>query len=344
MRIGLIDIDSHAQKKRNRASVYPNLALGKLAAYHKQRGDEVLWYNPLVGHCDKVYVSKIFNFSPDYQYPIYADEIIRGGTGYSLTATLPQEIDDLQPDFSIYPCVPKDTAYGFLTRGCPNHCAWCVVPRKEGIIRPYWDIDRIANGKKKVILMDNNILAAGEYAHEQLRRIASRGYQIDFNQAIDARLVTPQFAEELAAVKWIKRIRFGCDTYAQIKECERAMSLISSSGYKKEYFLYTMIGGKKRKDESDEEWNKRLFAENYKRINHWRQSLVLHRGNRGGYNAYPYAQPYRDPDMRNEPPLWQKDLARYCNRREVFFSSDFADYVPRKGFRCQEYIDMYIGN
>jgi len=343
MKIGLIDIDSHAQEKKKGAIVYPNLALAKIAAYHKQRGDEVLWYDPLItGHCDKVYMSKIFNFTPEYSYPIYADEIIKGGTGYSLTATLPEEIDEMQPDFSIYPYVPKDTSFGFLTRGCPNRCAWCVVPRKEGHIRPYWDIDRIANGKKKIILMDNNILAAGDYAHHQLQKIAEKGYFIDFNQALDARLVTPQFAKELASIKWIKFIRFGCDTYTQIEECECAMSMISEAGYNKEYFLYTMIGGKRRKGESEEEWHTRIFSENYRRINHWRQSLVLYRANRGGRHAYPYAQPYRDPDCRNEPPLWQKDLARYCNRKEVFCSSDFADYVPRKGFKCQKWIDMYL--
>ena len=80
------------------------------------------------------------------------------------TLPSPQEIDDMQPDLSIYPNLPTDTSYGFLTRGCPNKCAWCVVPRKEGAIRPYWDIDRVANRRKKVVLMDNNnILAAGDY-------------------------------------------------------------------------------------------------------------------------------------------------------------------------------------
>ena len=77
--------------------------------------------------------------------------------GYSLTSELPKEIDDMQPDYSIYPNLRLDTSFGFLTRGCPNKCSWCVVPRKEGEIHPYWDIDRVANGRKKIVLMDNNI-------------------------------------------------------------------------------------------------------------------------------------------------------------------------------------------
>lgn len=345
MKIGLIDVDGHGKKKKWGATVYPNLAICKISAYHKSLGDDVDWYDPLFGgHYDKVYMSKVFNFSPDYLEPIDADEIVRGGTGYDIKSHLPQEIDDMQPDLSIYPNVPEDTSYGFLTRGCPNKCVWCVVPRKEGAIKPYWDIERVANGRKKVILMDNNILAAGEYGHEQLRKIAELGIKVDFNQALDARLVTDQFAKELAACKWIDRIRFGCDTTAQIAECERAMSMITGYGYRGEYFLYTMIGGKRRQGESEFDWNKRLFAENYARIDHWKRAITLFRKGGGGYNAYPYAQPYRDPDAHNEPPQWQKDMAQYCNKRMIFFTSSFAEFSPRKGFHCKEWIDMYLQN
>lgn len=247
MRIGLFDVDGGSQvKKQFGAHAYPNLALCKIAAHHKAKGDEVEWYDPMFsGHMDRVYMSKIFNFSPDYPYSIDADEVIRGGTGYDIHSELEQQIDDTQPDFSIYPGVPKDTSYGFLTRGCPRKCPWCVVPKKEGAIRPYWDIDRVANGHKKVILMDNNILAAGDYCRQQLQKIIDRGYIVDFNQALDARLVTDEHAALLAKMHWLdhNRIRFGCDTMAQIDQCERAISMIEGYGFKGEFFLYTMIGG-----------------------------------------------------------------------------------------------------
>lgn len=265
MKIGLIDVDGHAKKKKWGATVYPNLALAKIAAYHKSRGDSVEWYEPMFsGHCDKVYMSKIFNFSKDYEYAVDADEIVRGGTGYDIKSVLPQEIDDMQPDFSIYPFVPQDMAYGFLTRGCPNKCPWCVVPIKEGKIRPYWDIEKVANGRKKIVLMDNNILAAGDYAHEQLDKIISLGYKVDFNQALDARLVTEDFAKQLAQIKWIdNQIRFGCDTKAQIAECERAMEMINRYGYGGKYFLYTMLNDN--------------FQESYDRVNYWRQRTLSRR-------------------------------------------------------------------
>lgn len=245
MKIGLIDIDGHPKKKKWGATIYPNLALCKVASYHRAKGDTVEWYDGMFGgEYDIVYMAKVFNFSPDFTEHINAKRIVKGGTGYNILYELPQEIDDCQPDYSIYPHVPSDVSYGFLTRGCPNKCMWCVVPKKEGAIRPYWDIDRVANGRKNVVLMDNNFLAAGDYAHEQLDKIISKGYHIDLNQANDARLMTEEFARKFAKVKWLhNRIRFGCDTTAQIKHCERAMEMINSYGFKGEYFLYTMIGG-----------------------------------------------------------------------------------------------------
>ena len=202
-----------------------------------------------------------------------------------------------------------------------------MVPRKEGAIRPYMDIDQIATPQmRKVILMDNNILAAGDYAKEQLQKIIERGYKVDFNQALDARLVTDEFAALLAKVKWMEsRIRFGCDTPAQVQECERAMELINRHGYKGQFFLYTMLNDN--------------FEECYERINHWwkkNQKLVAqHRKSR----VYPYAQPYRDPYNPARPvPQWQKDLAGWVNKKMLFEKISFEEFEPRKGFRCREYL------
>lgn len=329
MRIGLVDVDGHAKKKKWGATIYPNLALCKIARYHKQHGDTVEWAFPFY-HYDRVYISKVFKFSVDDLTAYDADEVIRGGTGYDITSQLPDEIDRIQPDYSIYPNVPKDTAYGFLTRGCPNKCPWCVVPRKEGRIRPYMDVDEIAiEGRTKLVLMDNNILAAGNYAVEQLEKIIERGYRVDFNQALDARLVNDQYARLLARIKWIdRRIRFGCDTKGQIAECERAISMINGYGFKGEYFLYTMIGGK-----SD-------LQESYERVNYWRTRSKECRKSHM-YDVIPYAQPYRDPDNAHHiVPQWQKDLAGWTNKHQIFQITDFADFEPRKGFKCREYFKL----
>lgn len=298
-------------------SLYPNLALMKIAAYHRQRGDMVNWYNPFDEY-DRLYAAKVFSFTPDYGYYInnIHGDIIKGGTGYDITSRLHDEIDTLQPDYSIYPQIDARTSYGFLTRGCIRACPWCIVPRKEGTIHPYMDIDDITlHGQRPyAVLMDNNILACGDYGANQLEKIATRGYHVDFNQGLDARLVDDVLAALLARIKWIKRIRFGCDTPGQVAECERAIERISSYGYRGEFFLYCII--------TDD------LNESYARIDHWR----------GLHNVVPFAQPFRDPMQHSRQiPKWQKDMARWANRKELYRSCSFMDFEPRKGFLCSDY-------
>lgn len=324
--IGLIDVDGNHAQKRWGATVFPNLALAKLSRHHKERGDHVEWYTPFA-HYDIVYMAKVFTFTPDYGYMITnADKVVKGGTGYDIHSRLPDDVDRLQPDYSLYPSIDNSTAYGFLTRGCPNKCFWCVVPKKEGVVKPYMDVDEIAiEGRKNLVLMDNNILGAGDYALEQFHKIIKRGYRVDFNQALDARLVDETNAELLAKMKWINRIRFGCDTHKQIDDCERAISLLNKHGYKGEIFLYTMIGGNNG------------FKECFERINYWRERMFEER-KRHGNVMYAYTQPYRDPTKsHHEIPMWQKDMAQWCNKRMIFTTTEFRDFSPRKGFRCGEY-------
>lgn len=329
MRIGMIDVDGFGTKRNCGGGVYPNLAICKLTAWHRSHGDHVEWYDALLGgHYDKVYVSKIFVFTPDYPYAIHADAVEYGGTGYDIKKVLPKDVDDMQPDYSLYPDVDNNTSYGFLSRGCPNHCAWCIVPEKEGRIRPYWDIERVANGRKHVVLMDNNILGLREYAMEQMRKASSLGLHIDFNQAMDARLVDDDVAGVMAKTKWIKnRIRFGCDTSSQIHHCIKAMDMIRQHGFRGDFMIYTMLHG--------------TFAECYNRINVFRDRLT----NRIGSQCYPYAQPYRDlTNPAYKPPQWQKDMATWCNKRMIFATTTFGDFSPRKGFRCQWYIDHLMND
>jgi radical SAM superfamily enzyme YgiQ (UPF0313 family) len=160
-------------------------------------------------------MSKVFSFTEDYgQYMTNAKEIRRGGTGYSLSVKLDEAIEFVIPDYSIYPNIDNRTAYGFLTRGCPNRCKWCVVPRKEGGIKPYMDVEEIAvDGRNELYLMDNNILAC-DYGLEQIEKIIrmnegrKKKIKVDFNQGLDARLVTDEIAKMLSRLKWIKKIRF----------------------------------------------------------------------------------------------------------------------------------------
>ena len=287
----------------------------KLSAWHKAQGDKVEWYNAFDNY-DIVYMTKVFNFTPDYGYVITnADKVVRGGTGYDIDRKLPRDAEYVKPDYSIYPQIDSKTAFGFLTRGCPNKCAWCIVPLKEGRVRPYMDVEDIAvDGRTRLILMDNNILALPEYAKEQLGKIIKNGYRVDFNQALDARLVTDEFADLLAKVKWIDYIRFGCDSKAQVKFCKEAIRKLRERGYNKWVMLYTIIDGD--------------IVDCIERIERWRHE------DRVCVNA----APYRDPRKLNTPPQWQKDMARWANRKEFYRTIDFVDFSPRKGFVCREYL------
>lgn len=137
MRIGLVDVDGHH---------FPNLALMKLSAWHKSQGDMVEFADPMFGHYDRVYMSKVFTFTPDCP-DYYPCEVVRAGTGYKdYTTTLPDEIEHCCPDYSLY---GVDEAYGFLTRGCVNRCPWCIVPHKEGSIRPASPLREFIGDKRR---------------------------------------------------------------------------------------------------------------------------------------------------------------------------------------------------
>ena len=313
MNIGLLAIDS----------IFPNLALMKISSYHKSIGDTVEWYNPLC-HYDKVYGSKIFSFSQNYQYYINADDVDFGGTGISLSKTLPDNIDQMRPDYQLYR-LPDNMAMGFLTRGCPNKCRWCVVPEKEGNIHPYMDIEQIIDDTRNhAILMDNNILAS-EYGISQIEKIIrlneirhrkkQKKIYIDFNQGLDARLVTKEIADLLSKLKWLENIRFGCDTKQQVYDCDKAIERIDKSGYTGRYFLYCIL--------LDD------FEESFIRVNHWK--------NRGKRFTV-HCQPYRDfHKVKQYIPQWQKDMAGWANKKEIFKSCEFKDFSPRKDFKCELY-------
>lgn len=308
MRVGLVAVDGRK---------YPNLALGKLSTWHKQQGDSVEWADPMFGEYDSVYMSKIFNFTPDDTYTYNTKEIIKGGTGYGdYNKVLSEEIDRLQPDYTLYPYIDSKTAYGFLTRGCPRRCNWCIVHKKEGNIKPYMDIDEVTmNGKRpNAILMDNNILAC-EYGIFQLEKIADKGYIIDLNQGCDARLVTDDIAKILARIKWKQYIRFAADTKKEIEDVDRAMAMIDYYSDKSiNYFIYTMIHGD--------------ISECLERLNHFKKNPKTRVG----------AQPFRDLKNPNyKPPQWQKDMAHWANKTMCFKACEWEDFSPRVGFKCKEY-------
>lgn len=220
MQIGLIDVDGHN---------YPNLPLMKISAWHKQQGDSVKWYEPLFDSLgeplDKVYMSKVFSFTPDYEYYINAKEIEKGGSGYCISVVdgkeifdkskdkeLPYEIEHIYPDYSIYPDMTKDTAYGFLTRGCPRGCSFCHVETKEGKCSyKVADLSEFWRGQKHIELLDPNLLACPDWK-ELLQQLIDSKARVNFNQGLDIRMMTEQKAEMLSQIP-LDAIHFAWDRY-----------------------------------------------------------------------------------------------------------------------------------
>ena len=220
MRIGLIDVDAESRGK----VTFPNLSLMKISAWHKSQGDHVEWYKPLVsGHMDLVYMSKVFGdeYTKDYEFPIDADRIIKGGSGYAISVvdgkevynkdldpSLPMEVELMMPDYSLYGIT--DTAYGFLTKGCPRACPFCHVSKMQG--NRVWYCSRLSdwwNGQKNIVLLDPNITASQAF-DTFMEILGNSKAWVDFSQGLDLRLMNEKKIEALNGVKW-KRIHFAWD-------------------------------------------------------------------------------------------------------------------------------------
>lgn len=236
MKVGLIDVDN----RERLSNCFPNIVLMKISAWHKAKGDHVEWYSPMFGgHYDRVYMSKVFSFSPDYEYFINADEIIRGGSGYaiklvdgievydkSIDIDLPYEVEHIMPDYSIYYCDDdfkdgkltklgiqhRETAYGFMSRGCPRGCSFCHVKAKEGLCSvKVADLNEFWSGQKVIELCDPNTLACKDWENIPQQLIDSKA-KVNFNQGLDIRMMTEQKAKMLNDIR-IEAIHFAWDRW-----------------------------------------------------------------------------------------------------------------------------------
>jgi len=199
----------------------PNIALMRIAAHYKSKGDEVsfrwtgnpcreLWDRP-----DVVYASAIFEKTRPTVEMLreeFPDAII-GGTGVDLAFSLEDiGIKTLEQDYSLYPKWMQ--SIGFTQRGCRLKCPFCVVPRKEGAIREEKTIAEIWRGEpwpKQLLLLDNDFFGQPHW-RERIKEIQDGGFKVSFNQGINARFLTDEAAQAIASVDYrddsmkIKRI------------------------------------------------------------------------------------------------------------------------------------------
>lgn len=305
MKIGLIDVDGHH---------FPNLALMKLSAWHKAQGDTVEWYSPFVGTWyDRVYCSKVFSDTPDITQYINAYEVIKGGTGYALHGAggetynhkddkpLPDEVEHMYPDYGLYNI--NNTAIGFLTRGCPRGCDFCIVGKKEGrCSRKVADLSEFWHGQKNIVLNDPNILACREW-EDLLGQLADSKAMVDFNQGLDARVLTEAKCHALDAVR-TKEIHFAWDRYEEkervLPKLQMFAEICKTKWHGHNAIVYVLVN------------HTSTIEQDLERIYTLREL---------GYWAYVMIYDKRNADRR------YKDLQRWCNNRFIFAKCPrFEDY------------------
>ena len=309
MKIGLIDVDGHN---------FPNLALMRISAYHKAKGDEVEWWWTDLIHYDIVYMSKVFSndYSRDVPEPMNADVVIKGGTGYCITLdgngreifdkekhkNLPDEVERMFPDYSIYP--QYDFAIALTTRGCPRDCAFCHVADKEGrCSKKVANVSDFWKGEKKIEVLDPNITACKD-KRDLFRQYIETKAQIVFNQGLDIRLLNDDDIADINAMR-SKDLHFAWDNPKENLE---------------EKFRY--------------------FAKNFRRKSNIGMVYCLTNFNstmeENLYRIYtlrdmgydPYVMIYDKPNAPQEIRL----LQRWCNNKIIFKKCpDFKDYDRKRG-------------
>lgn len=288
---------------------YPNLALMKLSAWHKSQGDSVDWWWNFDQY-DRVYMSKVFDttYTDDMDDPLNTKELIKGGTGYDLNKTLPDEVEHVYPDYSLYPQYTRDKAFGFLSRGCPRGCPFCIVQDKEGRRAcKIADLSEWWSGQSEIVLMDPNLLACPD-REELLRQLAESGARVDINQGLDCRLLTEELITQINRVR-IKTIHFAWDSMADSDAVLHGLRLYKKLAARRPHGRYGIVYTLVNFDTSLEEDLYRIYT---------LRDM--------GYN--PYVMIYDKPNA----PQKLRHLQRWCNNRLIFGAvPDFRNFDPRRG-------------
>lgn len=263
------------------------------------------------------YISKVFSFTPDYEYCINADEIIKGGSGYCISLKdgkevfdksknkeLPEEIEHIMPDYSLYGIT--DTAYGFMSRGCPRGCGFCHVASKEGVgsrkvanLREFW------NGQKYIEILDPNTLACMDWKDILGQLEESRAY-VDFNQGVDIRLMTADKAEQIRRIK-TKHIHFAWDRYEEKSIILPKLKMFKEmTGWsRKKVTVYVLCG------------YDTTMEENLERIEEIRK-----------LNFNPYVMLYDKEHIEHGSRL--RKLQRWVNAKQIFWTCSFDEYQKKE--------------
>ena len=305
MRIGLIDVDGHN---------FPNVALMKIASWHRQQGDVVEMAVPMFEHYDRIYASKVFTFTPDFNELEYdCDDFVKGGTGYDIKSRLPEEIDrHTGLAYDLYPQHPFSVQ--FYSRGCIRHCPFCLVHDKEGAIHAVEPMEW--NPRAEWIeVLDNNFFAGPRW-REAVEDLRQQRLPIKFH-GVDVRIMDEEQAEALNSLRLKGCIHIAWD----LPQIDLTPQLETITKHLKPYKVacYVLVG-----------------------FNSTREQDLYRLRTLKRLGISPFVQPFRDYTNQRKPSQYEKDLGRWANRARLFKTMDFLDYQPRKGFKCKEYLETTI--
>ncbi len=295
-KIGLIQVDGKL----------PNMALMQICRHHENLGDAVEWWQgPLWSDTyDKIYASKIFIFS---QMPNLPEWAMIGGTGIDFYNTLPAEIENCKPSYTLYPNC--NYHMGFSMKGCRFACKFCCVPKKEGRPRHHSAIDGLLinpNGGNRLMLLDNDFFGSPNWRGD-LMRIIELKLKVCFVQGLNIRILTKEQAELLAQCnyynsKFKKRyLSFAWDKYKDRKLIENGLKICNAAGIPCERMQFFVLIGFDTTPEQD-----------YERV------MTLKE-----YGCKPFVMPYKKDDP------YQKAFTRWVNYRPVFETVKWEDYKYR---------------
>lgn len=303
---------------------FPSVPLMKIAAFHKLEGNSVELVTNYLKHYDICYISKVFNLNlpkvPQLLYKPKADKYVYGGSGYCIdiengkevfhkekNKPLPDEIEHIYPDYDLYPQF-KDIAYGFLTRGCPNNCGFCVVSKKEGLCsHKVADLSEFWNKHKKIKLLDPNILACKD-RENLLQQLIKSNAKIDYTQGLDARFIDDDIAKLVCQTK-IEMIHFAFDLMKNEEQILKGLKIFAK---------YCKKGEREKRVYILTNFNTTL-QEDYYRVKRVKEL---------GYT--PYIMIYQ----KGTHSQFLTDLARWSNNMYLQRSISFEEYTPRKDGKC----------
>lgn len=316
MKVGLFDLDRTG---------FPNVALMKLSAWHKAQGDDVLPLNSGLA-ADRRYASAVFTWNRPKAAALAAQGAIVGGSGLNLTDVLPDAVEAMRPDYSLYHI---DFGIGYLMRGCIWACTFCVVPEKEGKPRQVATIDDLLNadsGRSRpfVVLLDNEFFWRERWAIERLEEFTARGIDFCPSQGLDVRVVTGPLADALAASPYWnvnhsrRQITFAFDDIRTEARYRRGVEILLKRMAAWHLQSFVLVG-----------FNSTI-EQDLERIAIIRE-----------YGIDPFVMIYRDYHTGQAPRDRQlRNLARWVNRR-LYKLIPFDEYSPEASRREQPRLTLH---